>query len=76
MAQGSGPKAQGQGPMAQGPGPKVRRPGPRARGPEPKVHRFFKKIYCARILIEGVRFPPFGLDTAEIRSKSNEIMIL
>ena len=35
-----------------------------------------KKIYCARILIEGARFPPFVFNTAEIRSESNEIMIL
>ena len=41
-----------------------------------KTYRMAKKIYCARILIEGARFPPFGFDTAEIRSNSNEIMIL
>ena len=41
-----------------------------------KKYRFVKKIYCARILIDGARFPPFGFDTAEIRSNSNEIMIL
>ena len=34
--------------------------------------RLFKETYCARILIEGARFPPFGFDTAEISSNSNE----
>ena len=29
-------------------------------------------MYCARILIEGARFPPFGFDTVEISSNSNE----
>ena len=29
------------------------------------------QIYCARILIESARFPPFGFDTAEISSKAN-----
>ena len=32
---------------------------------------FFKTTYCARILIEGARFPPFGLVIAEIISNSN-----
>ena len=41
-----------------------------------KTYRFVKNIYCGRILIEGARFPPVGFDTAEIRSNSNEIMIL
>ena len=36
------------------------------------MYRFVKKIYCARILIEGARFPPFGFDTAEISYNSNE----
>ena len=33
---------------------------------------FFKKNYCARILIESVRFPPFGFDIAEISFNSIE----
>ena len=53
-------------------------PGPRAHGPGPgpKIHRFYKTTYCARVLIEGARFPPFGFDTAETSSNSNEIMLL
>ena len=46
--------------------------GPGAWGPCPKVYRFFRTTYCARILIEGARFPPFGFATAEISSHSNE----
>ena len=30
------------------------------------------QTYCARILIESARFPPFGFDTVEISSNSNE----
>ena len=37
-----------------------------------KTCRFCKKRYCARILIESARFPPFGFDIAEISSNSNE----
>ena len=37
-----------------------------------KTCRFFKKTYCARILIESARFPPVGFDIAEISSDSNE----
>ena len=34
---------------------------------------FSKRTDCARILIEGARFPPpFGFDIAEISSNSNE----
>ena len=33
---------------------------------------FLRKTYCARILIEGARFPPAGFDIAEISSNSNE----
>ena len=33
---------------------------------------FFEKTYCARILIESARFPPFGFDITEISSNSNE----
>ena len=33
---------------------------------------FFKKTYCARILKESARFPPFRFDTVEISSNSNE----
>ena len=36
------------------------------------TYRFVKKTYCARILIEGARFPPFGFVIAEISSNSNE----
>ena len=76
---------QGPGPMAQGPRPQA--PGPRSivfskrliapgfswRALIPtRAYRFVKKIYCARILIEGARFPPFGFDIAEISSNSNE----
>ena len=35
-----------------------------------KTSRFFKKTYCARILIESTRFPPFGFDIKEISSSS------
>ena len=35
---------------------------------------FAKKTYCARILIESARFPPFGFDTVEISSNSNADM--
>ena len=70
--QGLGPRAQGPGPRTQGPGPGARDPGPRAPGPGPKVHRFFRTTYCARILIEGARFPPFGFAITEISSSSNE----
>ena len=31
-----------------------------------------KKIYCVRILIEGVRFPPLGFDISETSSNSDE----
>ena len=34
--------------------------------------RFFKKIHCARSLIESARFLPFGFDIAKISSNSNE----
>ena len=37
-----------------------------------KIDRFCKKTYCARILIESARFPPFGCDIVEISSNSNE----
>ena len=30
------------------------------------TYRFVKKTYCAQILIECGRFPPFGFDIAEI----------
>ena len=33
---------------------------------------FFKTTYCARILIEGARFPPFGFAIAETSSSSDE----
>ena len=33
---------------------------------------FAKKTYCDWILIEGIRFRPFGPDIAEIRYNSNE----
>ena len=33
---------------------------------------FFKTTYCARILIDGTRFPPFGFDIAEVSSNSKE----
>ena len=33
-----------------------------------------EKTYCARILIERVRFPPFGFDTVEMSSNLNENM--
>ena len=36
------------------------------------MYRSVKKTYCARILIEGARFPPFGFDIAEISSNSKE----
>ena len=79
MAQGPGPAAQGPGPAAQGPGraaqgprPRAWGPGPRARGPGPISSSSVKKTYCARILIEGARFPPFGFAIAEISSNSNE----
>ena len=29
------------------------------------------QMYCARILIESARFPPFGFDTVEISSNSD-----
>ena len=35
---------------------------------------FVKETYCARILIESTRFPPFGFDITEISSNSNEDM--
>ena len=35
-----------------------------------------EKIYCARIMIEGARFSPFGLVIAEISSSSNEYVSL
>ena len=51
-------------------------PLPKARGPPqapgPRSIVFFKTTYCARILIEGARFPPFGFAIAEISSNSNE----
>ena len=65
--QDSGLRTHGPWPMAQ-----VLGPGPNAPGPGPKVHRFFKTTYCARILIEGTRFPPFGFAIAEISSNSTE----
>ena len=71
-AQGPGPMARGPWPRAQGPGPMARGPGPKAPRPGPNVHRFFKTTYCARILIEGARFPPFGFAIAAISSNSNE----
>ena len=39
-----------------------------------KTCRFFKKTYCAWILIESARFPPFGFDITEISFNSNENM--
>ena len=77
-AQGPRPKAQGPGPRAQGPAPRAQGPGRRAQGPMPGPRpraegpSFFKATYCARILIEGTRFPPFGFAIAEISSNSNE----
>ena len=35
-----------------------------------KTCQFYGKTYYARILIESVRFPPFGIDIAEIRMKT------
>ena len=70
---GSGPQAPGPEHQAPGPGSHARTGGRRV-GPE--TCGFLRRIDCARILIEGARFPPFGFDTAEIRSKSSEIMIL
>ena len=35
---------------------------------------FFKETYCARILIESARFPPFGFDTVEISFNLAETM--
>ena len=35
---------------------------------------FFKTTYCARILIDGTRFPPFGFDIAEVSSNSKETL--
>ena len=61
-----------QGPGPGGPGPGTQGPGPGARAPGPKVHRFSRTTDCARILIEGARFPPFGFAIAEISSSSNE----
>ena len=60
-----------------GPGPRARSgPGPHARtggrrvGPE--TCGFLRRIDCARILIEGARFPPFGFEIAEISWDWNE----
>ena len=64
-AQAPGPGPMGPGPM--GPGPRARPHGPRPQGPGPG-----SRTYCARILIEGARFPPFGLAIAEISPSSNE----
>ena len=36
------------------------------------AYRFFKKIFCARILIQNARFTPFGFDTMEISFNSIE----
>ena len=36
------------------------------------MYPFFNNPYCARILIEDARFPPFGFDIAEIGSNSKE----
>ena len=73
-SQGPWPGAHGPGPRAQGPGPRAQGPRPRARpqAPGPRSIVFIKKTYCARILIEGARFPPFGFAIAEISSNSNE----
>ena len=60
---------QGPGPGAQGPRPRAQGPAP---GPGPMSIVFIKTTYCARILIEGARFPPFGFAIAEISSNSNE----
>ena len=69
-AWGLGPWARGLEPGAWGSGPEDARPGP--EGPGPISSSSVKKPYCARILIEGARFPPFGFDIAEISSNSNE----
>ena len=57
-------------PRARGPWPGAQGPGPGAQGPRSIV--FIKTTYCARIPIEGARFPPFGFAIAEISSNSNE----
>ena len=44
------------------------------RTPNSKLRSSEVQMYCARILIESARFPPFGFDTAEISSNSNENM--
>ena len=79
MAQGPWPRAHGPRPRARGPWPGARGtgPAPGARGPGPAgpgpiSSSSVKKTYCARILIEGARFPPFGFVIAEISSSSNE----
>ena len=43
-----------------------------AQGPGPISSSSVKKTYCARILIEGARFTPFGFDIAEISFNSKE----
>ena len=85
MAHGPGPRAQGPGPRARGPWPGaqghraqgsgLRAQGP-GHGPRPRAQgpSFFKTTYCARILIEGARFPPFGFDIAEISLEASKCL--
>ena len=55
---------------ARGPGPE----GPGPEGPGPISSSSVKKTYCARILIEGARFPPFGFDIAEISLEASKCL--
>ena len=36
-----------------------------------KMYRVCERTYCGRIIIEGTRFPPFGLDIVGIIPNSN-----
>ena len=39
-----------------------------------KTYHFFKKTYCARILIESARLPPVGFNIVETSFHSKEDM--
>ena len=47
---------------------------PEVRGFRTNTYRFVKKTYCARILIEGAQFPPFGFDIAEISLEASKCL--